>query len=91
MSYEIVLTKIAQNDLNKLKKIGNKSILKKLNLLFNELRENPYSGTGKIEQLKYYEIPTYSRRINKEHRMVYRVDNNKIIVLVLSCYGHYLD
>lgn len=90
MSYQIILTKIAQNDLKKLKKTGNKSILKKLNLLFNELRENPYSGTGKVEQLKYYETPTYSRKINNEHRLVYRVDNDKIIVLVLSCYGHYL-
>ena len=89
MSYEIQITAIATEDIYRLKKSGNKSILKKLNLLFDELREHPYSGTGQIEQLKHFKEPTYSRRINKEHRLIYRVFEESVIVLVLSCYGHY--
>ncbi len=89
MSYQIQITTIATEDIFKLKKSGNKSILKKLNLLFDELREHPYSGTGQIEQLKHFIEPTYSRRINKEHRLIYRVFEESVIVLVLSCYGHY--
>lgn len=89
MSYEIQITAIARDDISKLRKSGNQSILKKLDILLNELREHPYSGTGQIEQLKHFKEPTYSRRINKEHRLVYRVLDETVIVLVLSCYGHY--
>jgi toxin YoeB len=85
MSYQIYLTEIAENDINNLKKSGDK----KLNNLFDELRANPYKGTGKIEQLKFFEEPTFSRRINQYHRLVYRVKEDEIIVLVLSCFGHY--
>ena len=90
MSFEIVLTDIARMDIEKLKRTGNKQLIKKLNSLLNELRESPLSGIGKPEQLKHFDKPTYSRRINKEHRIVYRIDNQRIIVLVLSCFGHYL-
>jgi len=91
MSFEIVLTAEAEKDILKLRKSGNKALLKKLNLILNELRENPYEGTGKFEQLKYYSEPTFSRRINKQHRLVYRIYQSEIIVLVLACYGHYKD
>lgn len=90
MSFEIILTDIARMDIEMLKRTGNKQLIKKLNLLLNELRESPLSGRGKPEQLKYFDKPTYSRRISKEHRIVYRIDNQRIIVLVLSCFGHYL-
>ena len=89
MSYEILITDIAKDDILKLRKSGNKSIIKKLSFLLDELREHPYSGTGQIEKLKYFQKPTYSRRINKEHRLIYQVFDETVIVLVLSCYGHY--
>jgi toxin YoeB len=40
------------------------------------IQEHPYTGTGQVEQLKYYEVQTLSRRINREHRLVYRFKNN---------------
>ena len=55
-----------------------------------ELQEHPRTGTGQIEQLKYYEEETWSRRINKEHRLVYRIYDDIVEVLVLSTYGHYI-
>ncbi len=89
MKYDIYLTEVAKEDIQRIKSSGDKKLLKKLNQLLNEIRENPYSGTGKVEQLKYYEIPTFSRRINKEHRLVYRINEDKVIVIILSSYGHY--
>jgi toxin YoeB len=91
MSYDIVITADAENDILKLSKSGNKSLMKKLNSLLNELREHPLTGTGQIEKLKYYQEPTYSRRINHEHRLVYRINNYTITVLVVSCFGHYIE
>ncbi|MFV8354285.1 Txe/YoeB family addiction module toxin [Flavobacterium sp. XS2P14] len=54
-----------------------------------ELQEHPYTGTGQVEQLKYYEVQTLSRRINREHRLVYRIQEQFVTVLVLSAFGHY--
>jgi len=91
MNYSIELTLDAENDIEKLKKSGDKKILIKIDKLLNELREHPTSGIGKPEQLKYYEVPTWSRRITDKHRLVYRIQEDKIIVLVLSFWGHYGD
>ena len=81
MTYSIELTFDAELDIEKFKKSGDK--------LLNELREHPTKGTGKPEQLKYYDIPTWSRRINDKHRLIYRIQEDKIIVLVFSFWGHY--
>ena len=91
MSFEIEFTEIAIADLEKHKKSGDKKILLKIDNLLNELRENPTLGTGKPEKLKHYKIPTWSRRISDKHRLVYRIQDEKVLVLVLSCWGHYDD
>lgn len=91
MSYEIELTLEAQSDIEKHKKSGDKKVLLKIDKLLNELREHPTTGTGKPEKLKYYQIPTWSRRVTDKHRLVYRIENEKIVVLVLSFWGHYAD
>ncbi|MGC4128149.1 MAG: Txe/YoeB family addiction module toxin [Bergeyella sp.] len=89
MSYEIQYTNKAKNGFERHKKSGNKKLLLKINELLNELKEHPTFGTGKPEQLKHYEIPTYSRRISGEHRLVYEIHDEVVTVLVLSAYGHY--
>ncbi|MGC4128455.1 MAG: Txe/YoeB family addiction module toxin [Bergeyella sp.] len=91
MSYKVIFLLDAQKDIERLKKSGNKILLKKLDSLLEELKEHPTFGTGKPEQLKHYEIPTWSRRISGEHRLVYRIQDELITVLVLSVYGHYND
>mgnify|MGYP000862980787 FL=1 len=87
MSYQLNFSQQAQNDISFYKKTGNKLVLKKLLLLLNEISEHPYSGTGKPEALKYNLIGLWSRRINKEHRLVYEVIEDQI--LVHSAKGHY--
>ena len=89
MIYSIELTFDAVQDIERYKKSGDKKVLIKIDKLLNELREHPTIGTGKPEQLKFYETPTWSRRINDKHRLVYRIQEDKIIVLVLSFWGHY--
>jgi toxin YoeB len=91
MSYTIELTKEAIENIEKHKKSGDKKILIKIDKLLNELREHPLSGTGKPERLKYFELATWSRRISDKHRMVYRIEDDRIIVIVLAFWGHYDD
>ena len=91
MSFSIEFTIEAEKDIQKLKKSGDKKALLKIDKLLNELREHPLTGTGKPEQLKHYNIPTWSRRITEKHRLIYRIEENKIMVLVLSFWGHYKE
>jgi toxin YoeB len=56
-------------------------------LLLDELSKHPFEGTGKPEPLKHQLTGCWSRRINREHRLVYEVSGDS--VWVLSAYGHY--
>lgn len=86
--YTIVFSEDAKNDLQELNKRAPQAI-EKLNKLLLELQEHPREGTGQVEQLKGYDGNVYSRRITKEHRLVYRVIDEVVEVLVLSAFGHY--
>jgi toxin YoeB len=68
---------------------SDKNTLKKINELIDDIEENGLNkGIGKPEQLKYFEIPTYSRRIDKANRLVYRQYNENEL-LIIACKGHY--
>lgn len=54
----------------------------------DEICRTPFSGRGKPEQLKYALSGCWSRRINQKERLVYRVDEERGVVLVLSVRGH---
>lgn len=84
---EIEYTLQAKDDLDFWKKSGNASILNKIRKLIESIMLNPYDGIGKPEALKYNLTGCWSRRINQEHRIVYEVFENKIIVHSLK--GHY--
>ena len=88
MSYRLDFTKQAQKDIEFHKKSGNRALLQKLLKLLEELSEHPYTGTGKPEPLKHNLSGMWSRRINQEHRLVYEVKED-IIVVVLAARGHY--
>jgi toxin YoeB len=87
MSYHLDFTDKAIDDISFLKNSGNRAILNKLHVLLKELTEHPYTGTGKPEPLKYALTGLWSRRINREHRLVYEVTEN--VVYILSVKGHY--
>jgi len=87
MSFHLDFSKQANKDIESHKKSGDKATLKKILVLLNELSEHPFTGTGKPEQLKYDLTGYWSRRINKEHRLVYKVVADEI--QIYSAKGHY--
>ena len=66
---------------------NNEKILLKISNLLKDIQEHPFSGLGKPEPLKGDLSGYWSRRINKEDRLVYKVENDKIIVV--QCKFHY--
>ena len=80
MTYRLDFTKRAQEDIFFHKRSGNKSVLKKIAILLEELSEHPFTGTGKPERLKHKLSGLWSRRINREHRIVYEVLGNAVVV-----------
>ena len=87
--YFIEFNKKAQKDLKKLSSFP--LYYNKLEKLIEELKIHPETGTGKPEQLKYNDVPTWSRRISEKHRLVYEIQGEVVTVLVISAYGHYND
>jgi toxin YoeB len=65
----------------------DKKIIERIMLLISSIKETPFAGIGKPEPLKFEFSGCWSRRINKEHRIVYRVKNKT--VQLLSCRYHY--
>ena len=86
--YKVVFTESTIKELQKHKKVGNKSINNKIDKIFNELKENPFIGEGQPEALKYELAGLWSRRINREHRIIYRVEEEIVTVYVVSAFGH---
>jgi toxin YoeB len=66
---------------------NDKKVLKKINSLIKEIERTPYQGTGKPEALKYDLTGWWSRRINFEHRIVYKVEDDSLFIL--QCSYHY--
>jgi len=87
MSYHLKFSKQAVKDIDFHKKSGNKTVLSKIATLLDEITETPTKGTGKPEQLKHNLSGFWSRRINREHRLVYQIKPDSI--LVYSAKGHY--
>ncbi|QNL48964.1 Txe/YoeB family addiction module toxin [Olivibacter sp. SDN3] len=89
---EVIYTPQAVEDLNYWKKSGNKAIQKKIQQLILAIIENPFEGIGKPEPLKHQLSGSWSRRINREHRIVYEVYNDQTVVIleIQSLRGHYL-
>ncbi|MBP8850304.1 MAG: Txe/YoeB family addiction module toxin [Breznakibacter sp.] len=65
----------------------DKKNLKKINELIKDIMRTPYEGIGKPEPLKYDLAGFWSRRIDLEHRLVYQIQDNEI--LIYSCRFHY--
>ena len=65
----------------------DKKILKKINELLKEIKRNPFDGKGKPEPLKYKFQGYWSRRITGEHRLIYQVRDDEI--LIAKCRFHY--
>ena len=55
--------------------------------LIRDILRNPFDGIGKPEALKHQFKGCWSRRIDMEHRLIYKVTETSVVIL--SCYSHY--
>ena len=90
MTYRIMNTPEADEDILRLAKSEPKAFLK-VKRFIEELREHPKTGTGHPEPLKGKPEGRWSREITKKHRLVYRMFENEVVVLLIAAYGHYND
>lgn len=90
MTYRLDYTDEAKSHLAQLAKDEPKVFQKALRFL-EELKEHPKTGLGHPEPLKGKPEGRWSREITKKHRLVYRIYETEVVVLVLAAYGHYED
>ena len=65
----------------------DRKILQRINKLINNITREPFSGLGDPEPLKHHWSGYWSRRIDREHRLVYKVTDKAIIIV--QCRYHY--
>ena len=61
----------------------DRKLLKRINALIKETMRTPFTGAGKPESLKHALAGYWSRRINDEHRLVYKVDRDSLLIAQL--------
>jgi len=61
----------------------DKRIVKRINVLIKDIKRSPYEGIGKPEPLKHGLSSYWSRRINDEHRIVYKFQDNTVLIAQL--------
>ena len=92
MAYVVYLSEQSKTELATIKRSGDKKTIKKIANLLIELQEHPRTGTGQVEHLKHFVYEeTWSRRINKQYRMIYEIHDLEIYVSVVSLRSHYGD
>lgn len=84
--YKIQIKNSAKKDL---KKIAQSNLKDQFKDIIDTLRENPYRKTQSFEKLLPKVENRYSRRINRQHRVVYRVDEGEKVVSIYSAWSHY--
>ncbi len=89
--FRVEVTAEAQVHISKHLKSGNQSSVKKIAKILEELAENPFEGVGKPEALKYELSGLWSREINRKDRILYRIKEEIVTVVVISAMGHYSD
>ena len=87
--YRIVFTREAQKQYRHFVKSGNVKLVEKINKLIVDIAKHPYTGIGKPEALRFSLAGKWSRRINHEHRLVYTVNDQIVIVTILTMRHHY--
>ena len=67
----------------------DQSMITRINRLINDIQRDPYTGIGKPEPLKHSLAGYWSRRINDEHRIVYKVLGDQIFIAQLRYHYEY--
>lgn len=67
--------------------LNDKANLRRINLLIKDIQRNPFEGIGKPEPLKHNLSGFWSRRVSGEHRLVYTIENEALVII--QCRFHY--
>lgn len=89
--FRLEITELAKMQIAKHIKSGNKASIKKIEKILLELTQTPYEGVGKPEQLKENLSGFWSRQINTKDRLIYSVNEDLVLVDIISAMGHYSD
>ena len=90
--FQILFSQRAESDYNFITKNWSQASVRKVIKLLAEIEQNPRVGTGKPEQLKHYkDKEIWSRRIDEKNRLIYSIDNDEVLVILISMIGHYAD
>ena len=65
----------------------NRKIVQRINLLIKDIQRHPFEGIGKPEPLKFNLTGLWSRHIDEEHRLVYAIKGDDIVII--QCRYHY--
>ena len=84
---QILLSDVAKEHYRFWIKTNNTKIISKITSLIEDIQEHPFTGLGKPEPLKGDYSGFWSRRIDKEHRLIYKVENDTIVIM--QCRFHY--
>jgi toxin YoeB len=83
---QVIYTLGAQEDRAHWEKTRPKFI-ERIDQLIEDIKKNPFSGIGKPEPLRFEKSGYWSRRINQEHRLVYKISGE--ILYIAQCRYHY--
>jgi len=86
---KVYFSEVAINEFKRLAQ-ENKKIALRITQLVEDITRNPVSGIGKPERLKHELTGHWSRRIDKKHRLIYRIIDEDTVEVV-HCYNHYND
>jgi toxin YoeB len=89
--YRVELAIQAQQDVERHKKNGNKIVYNRILQITESLAIDPRKGIGKPKPLRQMKGDIWSRKIDDKHRLIYSIDDDTVLVIVLSAYGHYGD
>lgn len=67
--------------------VHDRKLVQRINALIKECTRTPFTGIGKLEPLRGALSGWWSRRINQEHRLVYKPNDNGL--LIAQCRYHY--
>lgn len=88
MTYKVLILENAQEDLDWLRKNDRTSYVKCFDLV-REIMNDPRTGTGKPERLRYFDKEVYSRRVNQKDRLIYTIYEATGEIDISSFRGHY--
>jgi toxin YoeB len=89
--FRLEITDLAKKQIAKHIKSGNQASIKKIEKILIELSETPYKGVGKPEALKENLTGFWLRQINEKDLLIDSVNENLVLVDVISAMGHYSD